>query len=129
MFEEIVKVSVIGIFTAIILLLLKNAKSEISIPLALAGCLLIFGVITGRLASVINSISGIYGSAGISGEEAETLIKIMGIAYVTEFAASTCRDAQETAIAGKIELAGRICIVYLALPLAVSLLSTLKNLF
>lgn len=90
---------------------------------------MILGVITGRLASVINSLSGIYDSAGLSGEEAITLLKIMGTAYVTEIAAATCRDAQETALAGKIELAGRICIVYLSLPLAVSLLSTLKNLF
>lgn len=129
MFEDIVKVVVIGLFTAIMVILLKNTKSELTIPLTIMGCIMIFGILTDRLASVINSLSGIYGSANLSGEEAVTLMKIMGIAYVTEFASSTCKDAEQTAIAGKIELAGRIFIVLLALPLAVKLLSTLKTLF
>lgn len=129
MFEDIVKVVVIGLFTAIMVILLKNTKSELTIPLTIMGCIMIFSILADRLSSVLNSLSGIYGSANLSGEEAVTLMKIMGIAYVTEFASSTCKDAEQTAIAGKIELAGRICIVWLALPLAVKLLSTLKTLF
>ncbi len=129
MFGDIVKVTVIGIFTVVTALLIKNTRSEIAIPITVVGCILILGVVTSKLSSIIGSLSGIYQSAGIKGDEVVTLFKIMGIAFVTEFAASTCRDAQESAVASKIELAGRVFIVYLSLPLAVSLLSTIKNLF
>ena len=51
-----------------------------------------------------------------------TLLKIIGIAYIAEFGAEVCRDAGEGAIASKVELAGKVIIIILAVPIITSLL-------
>jgi stage III sporulation protein AD len=57
-----------------------------------------------------------------------TVLKIIGIAYIVEFAAQVARDAQEGALAGKIELAGKVGIVILALPVISGVVESLVHL-
>ena len=49
-------------------------------------------------------------------------IKMTGIAILTEFAVSICRDSGETAIASKIDLGGKIIIVSISIPIITALL-------
>ena len=51
-----------------------------------------------------------------------SVLKITGIAYIAEFGAEICRDAGEGAIAAKIEMAGKVIIIALAVPIITSLL-------
>ena len=44
-------------------------------------------------------------------------IKIVGIAYISEFSTQALKDAGETAIASKVELAGKLIITVMTLPL------------
>ena len=50
------------------------------------------------------------------------IIKALGICYVTQLASDTCQDAGERAMAGKIELAGRVAVLLLSLPMFSSIL-------
>jgi stage III sporulation protein AD len=56
-----------------------------------------------------------------------TILKIIGIAYVTEFGAQVCRDAGEGAVAGKIEFAGKIMIMVMAVPIIALVLQTISR--
>ena len=56
-----------------------------------------------------------------------TLLKIMGIAYLAEFGSQICRDAGEGVIAGKVEFAGKLLILVMALPLLAAVLETILN--
>lgn len=58
----------------------------------------------------------------------QILLKVMGIAYIAEFGAQICRDAGEGTIAGKIEFAGKIFIVILAVPLISQVLESIGQL-
>ena len=53
------------------------------------------------------------------------LIKITGIAFLTEFAVSICKDAGESAIATKIDMGGKVMIVAISIPIISSLLETI----
>ena len=55
------------------------------------------------------------------------ILKALGIAYITEFTSELCLDAGEKSIAGKVELAGKIVIFFLALPVFTSLLELLNQ--
>ena len=57
------------------------------------------------------------------------LLKITGIAYLSEFACNICKDAGETAIASTVELVGRILIISLSSPIISTLLETMLGLF
>ena len=52
----------------------------------------------------------------------------MGIAYIAEFGAQVCKDAGEGSIAAKIELAAKILVVVLALPIIVAILESILRL-
>ena len=51
------------------------------------------------------------------------LVKVIGVAMVTQLAVDTCRDAGQQAIATKVEIAGRVTILSLSLPLFQELLA------
>ncbi|MBR0351278.1 MAG: stage III sporulation protein AD [Clostridia bacterium] len=50
------------------------------------------------------------------------MVKITGIAFLSEFAVSICKDSGESAIASKIELGSKVIIVSMSVPIITSLL-------
>jgi stage III sporulation protein AD len=55
----------------------------------------------------------------------ETILKIIGIAYIAEFAAQITKDAGQGAIAAKIEMGGKILILAMAIPILTVLIETI----
>ena len=69
--------------------------------------------------------------AKLSGSSAENfifLLKSVGIGYICQFTSDICSDAGESAIASKIELAGRVELLLIALPLATEVVETAHTL-
>ena len=58
----------------------------------------------------------------------ETILKIIGIAYIAEFAAQISKDAGQGAIASKIELGGKILILAMAIPILTVMIETIIQL-
>jgi stage III sporulation protein AD len=58
----------------------------------------------------------------------ETILKIIGIAYIAEFAVQVTKDAGQGAVASKIELAGKVIILAMAIPILTVLIETIINL-
>ena len=54
------------------------------------------------------------------------MIRAVGVAIVAEFGAQLCRDAGEGALAGRVEMAGRVTMLTLALPLLTDLVTRLS---
>lgn len=60
----------------------------------------------------------------VNGQFLGILLKITGIAFLTEFAVSVCKDSGETAIASKVDLGGKVIIIAISIPIISSLLET-----
>lgn len=58
----------------------------------------------------------------------ETILKIIGIAYIAEFGAQLTKDAGQGAIASKIELGGKILILTMAIPILTVIIETVIGL-
>ena len=56
-----------------------------------------------------------------------TLIKMLGIAYLSEFSSGICKDAGQQAIALQIEMFGKISILILSIPYLITLLQTIQE--
>ncbi len=78
---------------------------------------LIFLFLIDEIASIIGLISELAESANIHMVYLQTILKIIGIAYIAEFGSQIAKDAGQGAIASKIELAGKIFILVLAIPI------------
>ena len=74
---------------------------------------------------VINLLKEISSRASISSEFLGIILKITGIAILTEFAVSICQDSGESSIANKIDIGGKVIIITISLPIISTLLETI----
>ena len=92
----------------IIIMLLKQYKPEFTVYVSLATGAIILFMIMDKLSGIISLLRSLSTKVSINQEFLVILIKITGIAFLTEFATSICKDSGETAIANKIDLGGKV---------------------
>lgn len=122
--------SIIGtaIITVILVLLLNRYHKEYGILVAIAGGGVLLLMILTMMNPVIEQLKDWFDSIGTFGGDLVILLKSMGICFLTQFASDTCKDAGESALASKVELAGKVSVVLVALPLFQSIASTALSL-
>lgn len=124
---DIIKIIGIAFLAVIIILILKQYRPEFAMYVSiLAGTLIIFLSI-GKLDGIIQLLNTIANSTSGNGQFLGVLLKITGIAFLTEFAVSVCKDSGETAIASKVDLGGKVIIVAISVPIISSLLETVMK--
>jgi stage III sporulation protein AD len=125
---EILQVVGLGLVVAVLAVLLREERPEIALLLALGFGIMIFIMILGKMGAVITVFRDLTRRAQIDELYLTTLLKILGIAYIAEFGAQICRDAGEGTIASKIEVAGKVLILILALPIFAAILEVIVRL-
>lgn len=119
---EIVQIVGLGMITTVLVVLLRPQRPEIAIQLAIIASIIIFMLLLSKISAVLDLLNIYASRVNIDNVYLSTLIKIIGIAYIAEFGSEICKDAGEVSIASKIELAGKVIIVVLAVPIITSLL-------
>lgn len=125
---EIAQIVGLALVTTILLLILRQERPVMAIVLSITFSIVIFFMMMGKMASIINLIGELTRRAQLNYYFLVTVVKIMGVAYLGEFAASICQDAGEQAVAKKVEFAAKIIIAVLALPIMVAILESLMQL-
>ncbi len=125
---EIVKLVGVGIATAIAYILVKQVKSEFAIFIALGGSIILLIMIIGQVSGVLEYMNEVIQKTGIDTGVYHTILKIIGVGYLTEFAANLCSDSGTASIGNKIILGGKIVILCLALPIITTLLDIIISL-
>ena len=124
--SNIFKIGIIGIVAAILATFLKKERAELSTMIGIVTGIVIFFYILSQLSVVTEFLSSILTKINIEEAYYFQLIKMLGVAYVAEFAASICKDAGHQSIAGMIELFAKLSIVTLSIPGLLFLVETLE---
>ena len=119
---EIIKIIGIALIALIIIILLKQYKPEFAIYISLLTGVLILLFIIDDLNGIIQLLQPVANKASTNGTFLSILINITGIAFLSEFAVSICKDSGEAAIASKIEIGTKIIIISMSIPIISSLL-------
>lgn len=119
---EIVKIITIGLIAGLIAVLLKDDKPEIALQVSLAAGIVIFLLMISKLTLVIQAMQEIANRININVVYLNTILKIIGIAYLASFGVEICKDAGQHSIAGKIEFGGKILIITLAIPILMAVM-------
>ncbi len=122
---DIVKIIGIGFIALIIIILLKQYKPEFSLYVSLLAGGLILLISFDKLFGIISLLNNLANKTSLGGEFLGILLKITGIAILTEFAVSICKDSGESSIANKIDMGGKICMVAISIPVISGLLNTI----
>lgn len=125
---EILKIVGIGLVGAVCYLLLKDNKPEIALLINIACSIAILMIVADYFAGIISTISNIVAKTGIDSEIIGSVLKIIGVGYITEFGAGLCEDSGSKSIADKVLLGGKVIIMILSLPILTALMNLIAGL-
>ncbi|PHC42830.1 stage III sporulation protein AD [Bacillus thuringiensis] len=115
----------LGLVATFLAAVLNQHKSSItSLFMVFVGSVM-FLILIDQIHSILQMIERVASEAKVSNVYVETLLKIIGIAYIAEFGAQITKDAGQGAIASKIELAGKILILVMAIPILTVVIETI----
>ncbi len=119
---DILQIIGLAIVATVIIAVLKVQRPEMAVQISIATGIIVVAMILGKITAVIELLNSYATKVNIDTIYLSTLLKIVGIAYIAEFGAEVCKDAGEGAIASKVEFAGKIIIIVMAVPIITSLM-------
>ena len=126
---EMGRVIALGLVGTILALTLKKESPQLALLLTAVTGILIFFMVCGYLEGLLRVLRETAEKAGVGSGYFAVVMKVIGIAYLTQFGSQLCADAGETAIGSKIELAGKLLMMAAAMPVLTALLDMVLNLF
>ncbi len=102
---------------AFLIVLIRQVKPELAVALSVISAGIVLTIIVVNTTGITDAVMNICNKASFSPNNIKILIKALGICYITGLAKDCCVDCGESALASKIDLAGRVSICAMSLPL------------
>ncbi len=118
-FIDMNMVTIVGIavLAAAFSVVLKQKNPEYALALSLAAGVLMLGMIIAEARPLFDRMHSLLDASGTKAAYVQILFKSLGLCFITQIACDACRDLGETAIATKVEAAGKIAVLLVSLPL------------
>ncbi len=107
----------VALASVVLINVLRRERPEFAVLLSLAAGAVLFLLILPQVAQAIRLIDELAALSRVHVVYIDVVLRIIGIAYLAEFAAQVSRDAGEGALAQKVELGGKVLILVLAVPI------------
>lgn len=121
---DVVKIGVLGLAGVMLALQFKSVKPEISIYMGLAVGIVIFCFSVDGLIGILDKIQSLQSYIKSGEGYFGLLFKAVGVTYICEFTAAVCKDAGYGAVAGQIEIFGKLTVLFMGMP---ALLAIIEN--
>lgn len=121
------KVGCLGVTGVLFALLQKEIKSPFAALISMGTCVLIAFFGLARLEFVVDMIASMEQFVSLKTTWFQILLKVTGITYLADFSANLCKDAGYSAIAGQIEIFGKISILAISSPVILALVETIYS--
>jgi len=125
---QIFQIAAIAVVTAFSVAILRDVKSETAVAVGLAGGLIILISVLDLALGIFDAIGQLVARSGLDGSVARAVVQIVGIGYITEFAAGVCEDSGSKSLGDKLILGGKIIIMVISLPIVMTLFDTIAGL-
>lgn len=123
------KIVLIGLTAVFLAMLAGSIRREYGYMVAVGAAILIFSYGVSRISIIAGELRKLEEEIGLQQEYITVLLKMAGIAYLSQFAVSLCRDAGQGAIAGQISFAGKISMLIISLPVLEAVIKTIGEFF
>ncbi|MGN0294594.1 MAG: SpoIIIAC/SpoIIIAD family protein [Lachnospiraceae bacterium] len=124
-----VQIILAGAAAAMLVLWVRPLKPEYGIFLSLGAVLLLIGAAVSQLDSILSLIRELMEYTGLDGVYFKILLKIMGLAWISQLASDICKEAGCAAISRQIDIYGKLLILSVSLPVVTALIDTIETLF
>ena len=122
--EKIIGIALVSVIMAV---LLKGYRPEISLAVSLTAMAVMFFMISPYLKTALGSFINLSEQIGLNMKYMAIIIKVIGIAYITQIAVEMCRDAGENALGTKVEICGKIVIIAMSMPVIYELFEVISE--
>lgn len=123
----IITIAAAGLAAILLAVQFKGMKGEYAVYMVMAAGCFIFFYGTGKLKAILDTLEEIQGYIKINSVYLATLLKMIGITYVAEFASGICKDAGYGSLGGQIEIFGKLSILGISMPILLALFGTLET--
>jgi stage III sporulation protein AD len=124
---DIIQIVLLGIIASILYIVLKDVHASFAFFLILITGIIILLAIIQQIGTIFTLVQSLGDKANVEGMYMETILKIIGIAYIAELGASITKDAGLSSVAAKIELAAKIFILVLAVPIITAVIESILS--
>ena len=121
---DLFAICIAAVAATILAVTLKRYNPEISMLLAIGAGVIIFVLVLNQIPQALSQINTLLSRAGMPLQYGQVLFKALGICFLCQFSSDACKDAGQSALAFKVELAGKLMIVLLALPMLEDIINT-----
>lgn len=121
------QIGIIGVAGTLLAIQFKSGKAEYGIYISIALSIIVFVGILGHLEILIDTMRRIGSYINIDSVYISTLLKMLGITYVSEFSSSICKDAGYQTIAGQIEIFAKLTLLVLSMPVLEALILAVQQ--
>ena len=122
-----IKIACIGLASVMLALKLKSVQSEYAFLIGIAACMVVFGCCMTRLETIFSGLETIRQYLMVNSAYIGIILKVVGIAYISEFSANLCKDAGYGGVASQIEMFGKLSILAMSLPVLTTLLTVIEE--
>ena len=126
--EDMGRIAALAVVTALCAVVVRKQAPGIAMAMVLLGVAMILRGSFSAISAVRTMLEELREAAGLSPAVVAPVIKTVGVAILTRFAAEICRDAQEGGLASFVETAGAAVALFLALPLLETVLAMITGL-
>lgn len=113
---DVIQVAMTGIVGVLLAIQFKSGKSEYGIYIVIGVSVLIFFGILGQFSVISDAVFEMGTFLNLDASYLQTLMKMIGITYVSEFASAICKDAGYQTIAVQIETFAKLMILLFCIP-------------
>lgn len=124
---DFVKISLLAILCVVIIVIVRQLKSELAVPLAIGVTVVIVSMLCDELFDLVYAFYNLSQEANIDSEAITCVIKVVGIGYLAEFTNNVCVDANCKSVGDKVLFASKIAILFCALPMVDKLFGIIKD--
>lgn len=118
----------LALISTILCLIIKKDRPEMAMFIGILTGIMILLSVTYKFNFIIESINELANKANIPTMYISLIIKLIGIAYLMEFAIQICKDCGEGNIAAKLEFGGKIIVMTMSFPILITIVDMILNL-
>ncbi len=119
---NLIAVSFAAVIVVLIAIKIKDMDSGYGVILSIAGCVMVMYFVVLRFRQIADYIDRITAYISVNITYIDVILKMIGLAYVCQFSSDICRDAGYNAIASQVEMAGKISLILLSMPVLMSVI-------
>jgi len=117
---NIVQVVGFTLTCSLLLVLVRRGSESMGLLVSVGATGVILTAVVAELPPILGALEGLSARAGVQAIYLRTVLRVIAVAYIVDLGAQLCTDVGEGALAKNLQLAGKVIILTMAVPIIVS---------